>query len=328
MRNIRHVTVPEKLIGSGLVQASDERAHGGLRVSYSLSSRINRVPVEWFGYCDPGGEMSEEQIKPLNRGMSWMLFIASGLVFTVGIQLFVLSEYTEHYFAWTVRSPLTAAFLGANYWAAFLLEYLSSREEQWDRARMAIPGVFVFTLLTILPTLIGLPYYHLNQFAFVWVAVYLIVPWVLGTLWFMQWRSPGVDGPRVAPLHPLMRGTLLIQGLSFLGMIGATIFSGGDWWPFPGESLYILVWLLAVAVVFLQAVYENCHLRLRSAYAGITCFGVFHLIAIARYSEFLDFDGTSAWVYVAFSAWLMVTGSVGSGLAWRAKQAELSPSTS
>ena len=266
--------------------------------------------------------MTEEQIRRLTAPMSWMLFIASGLVFTVGVQLFVLSEYTEHYFAWTVRSPLTAAFLGANYWAAFMLEFMSSRETQWDRARMAVPGVFIFTLLTLLPTVIGLPYYHLNQFAFVWVAVYVIVPFVLGGLWFLQAKSPGVDGPRVAPLHPAMRGTLLVQGLSLLGMIVATVVSGGDWWPFPGETLYILVWLLAVSVVFLQAVYENCHLRLRATYAGTSCFGLFHLIAIARYPEFLEFSGPAAWIYVAFSAWLLATGLTGSGLAWQALQAE------
>ena len=69
----------------------------------------------------------ESCIRPLSVGMRWMLLLASGLVFVVGIQLFLLSEQTERYFAWTINPPMTAAFLGGAYWSSFLLELMAAR---------------------------------------------------------------------------------------------------------------------------------------------------------------------------------------------------------
>lgn len=46
------------------------------------------------------------------------LFIRFGalpLLFIAGVQLFVFSEQTDYYFAWTIGLPLTAAFLSAGY---------------------------------------------------------------------------------------------------------------------------------------------------------------------------------------------------------------------
>lgn len=38
-------------------------------------------------------------------GTRWVLAVASVLVFLVGIQLFVLTEATDRFFAWTIGSP-------------------------------------------------------------------------------------------------------------------------------------------------------------------------------------------------------------------------------
>jgi len=60
-----------------------------------------------------------------------MLMLAAGLVFIVGISLFLLSEQTDQYFAWTVKPPLMAAFLGGGYWASVCLEMLAACERVW-----------------------------------------------------------------------------------------------------------------------------------------------------------------------------------------------------
>ena len=115
--------------------------------------------------------------KPLHRGMRWLLILASLLVLGVGISLYVFSEQTETHFAWTIQPPLTAAFLGACYWAAFLLEALVARSKTWTDARVAIPGVLIFTALTNVPTLQNLDNYRLDSaLAWIWVATYMVVP--------------------------------------------------------------------------------------------------------------------------------------------------------
>ena len=85
-----------------------------------------------------------------------MLLTASILVFLVGVQLSILTERTQSFIACTIRSPLTAAFLGAAYWSSLSLDLLASRQRIWSRARIAVPAVLAFTGLTLVVSLIHL----------------------------------------------------------------------------------------------------------------------------------------------------------------------------
>ena len=62
----------------------------------------------------PGAPGAQAAVKPLAPGMRWLLFAAAVLVFLAGFQLFVLTEHTGTYFAWTIANPPAAAFLGAS----------------------------------------------------------------------------------------------------------------------------------------------------------------------------------------------------------------------
>ena len=66
--------------------------------------------------------------------LRWGLVLFSGLVFIAGVPLFVLTEQTDHYFAWTTQPSLTAAAFGAFYWASCALSLLSVREREWANA--------------------------------------------------------------------------------------------------------------------------------------------------------------------------------------------------
>src|SRR5215472_15294794 len=100
--------------------------------------------------------------RPLARGMRWLLFTAAGLVLLAGIQLFVFTGRTDHFFAWTIANPLAATFLGAAYWASVAIEALAARERLWANARIAVPAVLVFTILTLAATLTHLGQLHLG----------------------------------------------------------------------------------------------------------------------------------------------------------------------
>ncbi len=95
--------------------------------------------------------------------MRRLLLVASLLVLLVGIPLVLRPEETADYFAWTIQPPLTAAFLGSAYWASFLLEFEASRRRTWDHARVAVPAVFVFTVLTLVATLNNLEKFHFGD---------------------------------------------------------------------------------------------------------------------------------------------------------------------
>src|SRR5258707_2712798 len=101
-------------------------------------------------------------LQPVTAGMRRMLYVAAALVFLAGIPLFLLTEHTDRFFAWTIQSHLTAAFLGAAYWASFVLEILAARQRLWTRARSAVPAVLIFTALTLVVTLLHLDRFHFN----------------------------------------------------------------------------------------------------------------------------------------------------------------------
>jgi uncharacterized membrane protein len=131
--------------------------------------------------------MNDREIKKTTKEIQVILIIASILVVSVGSSLYFFSEKTDLLFSWTITPPLTAAYLGAGYLAAFVLEYLASREKSWANARIAVPGMWSFTFVTLIVTL-----YHLDRFHFdspnlitvagtwVWLLVYILVPVVLG----------------------------------------------------------------------------------------------------------------------------------------------------
>ena len=110
--------------------------------------------------------------------MRTILLVGGVLVTIAAIQLFVLSTETDRFFAWTIKAPISAAFLGAFYGSASVIAFLSAREEQWARARVGVPGVIVFIWLTLLATLLHLDEFHLDSdhslarsVAWVWVVV-------------------------------------------------------------------------------------------------------------------------------------------------------------
>src|SRR5215470_10152901 len=129
----------------------------------------------------PGAQAA---VKPLASTTRWLLFAAAVLVFMAGFQLFVLTENTGTYFAWTIANPPAAAFLGASYWASLSIEAIAGRQAAWANARIAVPAVLVFTVLTLVTTLLRLDKFHFGGgfaastqiITWTWVAIYVLVP--------------------------------------------------------------------------------------------------------------------------------------------------------
>ena len=69
-------------------------------------------------------------------GMRAVLWIGAGFVAAAGLNEYLLSSQTDRYFAWTIKLPLTAAFLGGFYLTALGMAVLSARQREWSRARV------------------------------------------------------------------------------------------------------------------------------------------------------------------------------------------------
>jgi hypothetical protein len=261
----------------------------------------------------------------LTDGMRRLLIVAGALVFLAGVQLFVLSEHTDRYFAWTIDVPLTAAFLGAGYWASVALEWLAAREATWARARIAVPAVFVFTVLTLVATLVHLDLFHLDgdnslltrTVTWAWLAIYVFVPLAMLVLIVTQLQRSGEDSPRGRPLPYWMRIVLSVQAAVLLGL-GVALFvepeRSASLWPWaltPLTGRAVAAWLLGVAVAAVHTVWENDAHRVRVAFASYAALGVLQLVALVRFPDVVSFSGPKPWIYVLFLISLLVVGLYG-----------------
>ena len=142
---------------------------------------------------------------PVVPAMRWLLAFAAVLVFLAGVQLFLFPLDTDTRFAWTIPAPMTAVFLGASYWSAVGLELMGAMSRRWADARVAVPAVFVFTLLTFVATIIHMHKLHLapalpvatRAMAWLWLAIYAGVPVLMALAWILQSRAgTAVPPPR------------------------------------------------------------------------------------------------------------------------------------
>lgn len=264
-------------------------------------------------------------IKPLVPGVRWLLYTAAVLVLLAGFQLFVFTERTNTYFAWTIVNPLAAAFLGAGYWASFAIEALAARQRIWANARIAVPTVFVFTVLTLVATLLHLDKFHLGGsvpagtrvVTWAWIAIYVLVPLLMLVVLVRQARTPGSDPPRSVLLPGWVYAALAVQAIILLGF-GVALFAApgptAPLWPWQLTPLLAQAtgaWLISLGVAAAHALLERDARRLRPAMVGYLLLAVLQAIAVARYPHRFHWGSTAGIIYLIFLVSIVPTGAAG-----------------
>ena len=257
--------------------------------------------------------------RPLISGMRAMFVVSCVTVSLAGFQLFVLSEYTDRFFAWTIDVPLTAAFLGASYWGSFALVFVASRQHTWALARVAVPGVWLFTVLTLLATLIHIDLFRMDSvFGWAWLIVYLVVSLGYGVFWVRQLRIAGGDPPRQAPLPTWLRFVLGVQAAIML-IWGTALFlvpqTMAALWPWaltPLTGQAVGAWLIGVGVTAAQMCWENDFGCVYAGMVGYAVLGALHLLALARYvGGTVDWSEAGGWIYLLFVLSVLSVGLYG-----------------
>jgi hypothetical protein len=268
--------------------------------------------------------------------MRVLLLAFAALTATAVGALFVLSEYTENTFAWTIQPPLTAAFLGAGYGAGFVLVVLALRDPVWAHSRAPVLTIFLFTVLTLVATLLHVNRMHfdddfgaLGEFAkgaaWFWLAVYVAIPAAMLVLLVLQERAPGTDPPARHPVPPVLRAALAVESVILLAS-GAVLFAIPDRlspWPWtltPLTGRVIAAWLLSFGLATALAAMGGDLVRLRTSAIAYTVFGVLVLVALARYPGTPRWEDSSTWVFVGLAVAIVVTGAAGWRLAPRPEQ--------
>lgn len=263
----------------------------------------------------------------VTAGMRRLLVAAGVLVVLAGVQLFVAPTRTATWFAWTIEPPMTAAYLGASYWAAAVIEWVAATRRTWAEARIAVPGVFVFTSLTLVVTLVHLDRFHLGAehapatraVTWLWIAIYAVVPVLMAVLWWRQALAPGTDPPRRQPLPPVLRGALVLQAAALVPLGTALLVapaSAAVLWPWdltPLTARAVGAWLVSLGVVAAHGLGEADVARFAPAAWGSLAYVALQAVALVRHGDALD-GGPAAIGYAVVLGSFVVTGVV----PWRA----------
>ena len=258
---------------------------------------------------------------------SYSRFVLFGLVlpllFIAGVQLFILSSQTETYFAWTFAAPISAAFMGAGYWAAMFHAYIGSRAKAWATVRTSMPAALVATSLLTITTFLHLDKFHLHSpmlitrfVTWVWIVVYVLVPPILLIAWIIQSRLPGAQSRGQNPLPTWMRGGFTLLAVFFLLSGLGLFFAPGtvsQLWPWtvpPLAARAISAWLCAFGVACVSLVLENDIKNGSGTCLSLFTFCVLELIVIARYPTAIDWAKPMAVAYLLFlTLGLVITGA-------------------
>jgi hypothetical protein len=266
----------------------------------------------------------------LSRELRALLWSFAALALGAGVLLYLLSGNTDDTFSWTIKPPLTAAFLGGAYWAAFVLFAWSARQSLWVRARPFVLPVTVIAILLLAATLIHLDKFHKDSlFGWFWIVAYVAVPPLLALALWRQRQAPAAPAPARKPLARALRAGLIGEGLVLAG-VGISLFAapdtGDSLWPWtltPLTARAIGAFLVGFGAAALQAAWENDVGRLTGSAYAYTVLGLLELVAVVRYPDELDGSGARGIAYIAFAALVVLTGGAGSALSRGARPQRL-----
>jgi uncharacterized membrane protein HdeD (DUF308 family) len=257
-------------------------------------------------------------MRPVTPRLRLTLEVFAGLALIAGALLFLGATRTDSWWSWTIQPPLTAATLGAFYWAALVLILMAARAKIWVRARPAVYPVAVIAVLLLIITLIHIDRFDLNSmFGVFWVVAYALVPVLLAWALVEQRGTPGEDPRGAQRLPTLLRRVLILEGVVMLAAGVLLLVAPGaadDVWPWalsPLTSRAIGSFLIGIGLAALIAVRDDDPLSFRGAALAYTALGLLELLALNLHIPDLGDRPLATTLYAAFWVAVVLTGGYG-----------------
>ncbi len=249
-----------------------------------------------------------------------LLIGGAGLTVTTGVGLWGWPEAVGESFAWEIRAPLTASWMGAWYLAAAVALVRGALEPFWSRARIVLVVAFVLTTTSLLATVRFIDSFRLTDggsveqaIAWSWLAVYVVLPPVSLLVFVAHERAGGRDEYTIDV--PLAVTTRIVLGVAAAvsGVFGLwlTIAPAAleDVWPWTINDLSAAIlgtWAIMAAAGCAWALREGDWRRSRVLLLPIQVALVLLLVAAARFQETFSGGDLAIAVYVAFLAVALV----------------------
>ena len=244
-------------------------------------------------------------VLPLTRAGVWLLFV---LALANGAFLFFLPSHALTDYAWSIKPPVNAAFIGAGFLAGTLATGLVLfGTTRWRSLQMLPPALWVLATTLAVATLV-----HHDKFKFDypptwgWVIVYVGVPFAIPYLVWRQ-RANAEPEPPADPRLNVIRALSAVAG-------GVMIVGAAALYLFPGDLASHWVWALTPLLARATAAWYamvgtmlvSCALGLRRRseavipYATLAAWCLLLLALPLLHADDVDRSGGE------FTAWLIV----------------------
>ncbi len=236
------------------------------------------------------------------------------ILFTAWFALYLHPGETDHRFAWTISSRMTAMLMGAGYGSAILFYVRVLFGRRWHRVALGFIPTTVFTWLLLAATVLHWDKFRHGSLPFMlWVWIYAITPILVPAVWLLNRpRDPGTPEDEDAVLTRPIRAALVVAGIMMLAVAVALFLRPSSlihvWpWPLTPLTARAVAGFVALPAVAWLAIAADGRWSAARVAAQTVALGVMLLIvAVARaWSEF-DHSNPLSYLYVAGLAGTLV----------------------
>lgn len=182
------------------------------------------------------GPAKDDRIYPITRWISVVIVPFLLLAFVV---LYFFPGESGQRFAWEIKPPMTAVFMGAGYLGGATLFLHAVFDHRWHRVAAGYLPVTAFTVSMLLATVLHWDRFIHGHLAFtLWLGLYVLTPFLVPWMWFNNRPTdPGTPESADASVPPFARLSLKLLGV-FLLLFAVTSF------VYPIFAILIWPWKL------------------------------------------------------------------------------------
>jgi len=270
-----------------------------------------------------------ERLPILGSVRKWLwlpLVLAAGN----GFFLYFLPWLAETLYAWSIKPPVNAAFMGAGYLTGVVACALAVfAAKYWRSVR---PLVLPFGLLGI--GLFGATILHADKFfwtyplTWIWTLIYFILPPGVAIVWIAHERVPTqfpAADPRLSAVRwvcwPL--GVVLVVGGVFVYFAPESIANNWPWQVTPLLLRCFASWylLMGTTLLFVAVTTRRAH-EIVVPGLSIGAFNLFLLLLPFIYAGSMNFGSTSFWLWLGLHTALLIACAFTVMWGWKLLQSE------
>jgi hypothetical protein len=240
----------------------------------------------------------------LTRAGIWLLFV---LALANGAFLYLAPSLADTDYAWSIKPPVSAAFIGAGFLAGTLATGLVlGAAKRWRSLQTLPPALWVLATTLLVATIV-----HHDRFRFdypptwVWVVVYAGVPFAVP---FLVYRQRRAAEPRPAA-DPALRATRILSVVAGVPLIAGAValyaapVAVGRHWPWlltPLLGRVVAAWYALFGTMLL-----SCAAGLRHAseavipYATLAAWCLLLLALPLQHGTDVQTGGSAFWLWTA-----------------------------